>query len=86
MKKIAVDIVILFSDEINNKIIELNEKLISNTSPFKLNKKDCFPHISLCMTSINGDDLVNIKSIISNLNKDFLPFNLSASKVVINDI
>lgn len=58
MTKIAIDIVLLPPEEIMNKAIEINQQLADDG--IKLNKKDCLPHISLCMGVISEEDLPEI--------------------------
>ena len=50
MSKIAIDAVLLPSDEVAARAIEANKEL-AKQSPGKivLDKKDCLPHISLAM-------------------------------------
>ena len=47
MSKIAIDIVLIPPRTIMDKAIEINNQFVDD--PIKLNRKNCLPHISLCM-------------------------------------
>ncbi len=78
MWKIAIDIVLLPSDEMMNKAIELNKKIALPEKPdFELNKTDCIPHITLSMSCIEESNLDKIKNILSDISKSYSSFNLT---------
>jgi 2'-5' RNA ligase len=79
MPKIAIDIVLLPSEEIINKAIEINKKL--KDDPIQLNKINCLPHISLCMGLMNEKNFEKIKKIIFEISKDFSKLNLTINKI-----
>ena len=65
MAKIAVDIVLLPSEEVANKAIEANNRLLEQySSQIILDKDNCLPHISLAMGCIDPRDIANIDKII----------------------
>lgn len=86
MKKIAINIVLLPSEKMMDKAIELNNKLISNSKPVKLNKENCLPHISLCMASVDKDKLSEFKLILDRISKQFTELSLNISKLVVDSI
>jgi hypothetical protein len=86
MNKIAVDIVLFPSVEIIEKSIKLNKDLISDFKPVKLNNENCFPHISLCMGSIESNDLDKAELILNKISKDFKALKLTISKFVVDSL
>ena len=59
MNKIAVDVVLLPSDEMTDRAIRANTELVEKFgSEIVLNKKNCLPHISLAMGCINERDVL----------------------------
>jgi mannose-6-phosphate isomerase-like protein (cupin superfamily) len=58
MGQIAVDVVLLPDEAMTSQAIELNRRLITNSRPeMVLSRKDCLPHISLAMGSIDEADV-----------------------------
>lgn len=87
MNKIAVDIVLLPSEEMMDKAIDLNKKLLKNydnipaSTGIILNKEKCFPHISLAMGVIDKNEILNINQILHNISKEFSIMNLNAISI-----
>jgi len=83
MVKIAIDIVLLPSDEIMDKVVAMSNDLFkeTNNDTIILNKKDCLPHVSLAMGCINEGDLPKIEKILKDISSRFKPFNLKFTKV-----
>jgi len=69
--RMAVDIVLLPSQEMMDKAIEANRKLRSRRpDKIGLNKVDCLPHISLAMGCIDETDVPNIEKALGTIAKD----------------
>ena len=67
-KKIAVDLVLLPSEEMTAEAIGLNETLSATTSgKIVLNRDDCLPHISLAMGCIEKADLPEITEVLREI-------------------
>ena len=79
MSKIAIDIALLPPEEIMDKAIEINNQLAGDL--IKLNKKSCLPHISLCMGVAKEENLLKIKEVINEIEKDFSELSLTVSKI-----
>jgi 2'-5' RNA ligase len=79
MAKIAIDVVLLPPEEIMDQAIEINKKL--KDDPIQLNKKNCLPHISLCMGLMDQKDFEKIKKILLDISKDFSGLNLNINKI-----
>ncbi|MEK6756422.1 MAG: 2'-5' RNA ligase family protein [Bacteroidota bacterium] len=78
MAKIAVDIVLLPSEEMMDKAIEANRELLKQcTDKITLNKKDCLPHISLAMGCIEETDIANIEKTLRAVARNHPPGPLS---------
>jgi hypothetical protein len=61
MAKIAVDVVLLPSDEMAEKAIAANKELLKQNAPeIVLDKESCLPHISLAMGCIAEKDIEDI--------------------------
>jgi len=79
MTKIAVDVVLLPSDQMMDRAIEINKELITeNEDIIALHKEKCLPHISLCMGCIEEDKIPEIKNILDEITSGFSPFRLQA--------
>jgi len=79
MEKIAIDVVLLPSEEMMNKAIEINKELLKDyEGKIILDKEKCLPHISLCMGCIEEDKIPEIKSILDEISTEFSQFNLQA--------
>ena len=71
MSKIAVDIVLLPSDEMMDRVIEANAELVERfDSEIVLNKENCLPHISLAMGGIEETDIASIKKVLELIAKE----------------
>ncbi len=79
MAKIAIDVVLLPPEEIMNKAIEINKKLVDD--PIKLNKESCLPHISLCMGTIEEKSLPKIKETIDKIASSFPKLSLTINEI-----
>lgn len=74
MAKIAVDIVLLPSEEMMDKAIEANRELLKQcTDKITLNKKDCLPHISLAMGCIEETDIANVEKTLRAVARNHPP-------------
>jgi len=68
MGKIAVDVVLLPSQEATNQAIEANTRLSKqNSDQIILDKKSCLPHISLAMGCMNEQDIPIIEKILHTI-------------------
>ncbi len=82
MTKIAVDVVLLPSDEMMDKAINANAELVEKFgSEIVLNKKNCLPHISLAMGCIEERDIPSIEKVLEPIVKEYTPENLTVSSV-----
>ena len=82
MAKIAIDVVLLPSEVMADKAIEMNRELLkSNDRKIVLHKENCLPHISLCMGIIQKEDLTAVKSNLESIVKGFSPFQLIAEDI-----
>jgi hypothetical protein len=79
MAKLAIDIVLLPSEEMMNNAVDLNKKLLKINEPkIVLHKESCLPHISLCMGCIDEDNIPEIKHRLHEISSDFTPLRLQA--------
>ncbi|PWJ33688.1 hypothetical protein [Sediminitomix flava] len=65
---IAIDIVMLLPEELADKAIQVNQSLPNIKGQYRLNKKSCFPHITIGMGVIEEENLTALKSELSLLN------------------
>jgi len=78
MAKIAVDVVLLPSEEVTNQAIEANKGLLEQyADPIILDKENCLPHISLAMGCINERYTTNIEKILKTIAEKYNPGQLS---------
>ena len=71
-RKIAVDVVLLPSDEMTERAIELNRELLEDSNNrIVLNKTDCLPHISLAMGCIEQKDISTISDILEDIAEEY---------------
>ncbi|MCP4256405.1 MAG: hypothetical protein GY774_02635 [Planctomycetes bacterium] len=71
MAKIAVDIVLLPSEEMTDKAIAANKELLKHyTAKIVLDKENCLPHISLAMGCIEEKDIGKIDEILKTITKE----------------
>ena len=62
MAKLAVDVVLLPSEEMADKAIAANKELLKQyADKIVLDKENCLPHISLAMGCIDEKDIAEIK-------------------------
>ncbi|UCF15876.1 MAG: hypothetical protein JSW59_00150 [Phycisphaerales bacterium] len=77
MSRIAVDVVLLPSDEVADRAIEANRQLLKQCpNKIVLDRENCLPHISLAMGCINHSDITNIGSILRELTEKHPPAEL----------
>jgi len=87
MNKIAVDIVLLPSEKMMDKAIDLNKKLLKNyynipaSAGTILNKENCLPHISLAMGVIDKNEVFNINEVLNNISQQFYLLHLKAINI-----
>lgn len=68
MSRIAVDVVLLPPDEIMDRAIQANAKLVERSGDrIVLNKEDCLPHISLAMGCIDESDIPPVERILKSI-------------------
>ena len=85
MVKIAVDAVLLPSDEMMDKAIEINQRLIEqNSDNIVLNKTNCLPHISLAMGAIDKSNIREIGDILLEIAQKYSFKRLIATDFSIN--
>jgi len=78
MVKIAVDVVLLPSQEMMDSAIEANGKLLEQRAGgITLDKESCLPHISLAMGCMDKRDIANIKKILQIVAKNHSPGRLT---------
>jgi 2'-5' RNA ligase len=77
MAKIAVDVVLLPSQEMTDKTIEANRGLLKQcANKIVLDKDDCLPHISLAMGCIDESDIADIEKILQKVAEKYSPGQL----------
>ncbi len=70
MADIAIDVVLLPSDEMMDKAIEANRELLKQcTEKIILSKESCLPHISLAMGCIDERDIADIETVLQAIAK-----------------
>ncbi len=70
MAEIAIDVVLLPSDEIMDKAIEANRELLKQCAEkIILSKENCLPHISLAMGCIDERDIADIETVLQAIAK-----------------
>jgi len=68
MVKIAVDVVLLPSEEVTNQAIEANKGLLKQYADrIILDKENCLPHISLAMGCMDEQDIANIDAFVKSM-------------------
>jgi 2'-5' RNA ligase len=66
MGRIAVDVVLLPDEDMTNRAIELNAKLVEEFGrKIVLHKENCLPHISLAMGCIDVRDIGAIEKVLA---------------------
>jgi len=82
MSKIAVDAVLLPSDEMMDKAIQANTELVERFgSEIVLNKENCLPHISLAMGCIDELDIASIEGLLETIARESLLGDLTISGI-----
>ncbi len=82
MSKIAVDVVLLPSDEMTDKAIRANAELVEKFgSEIVLNKENCLPHISLAMGCIDERDISSIEKVLKLIAGESPLGNLTISNI-----
>jgi 2'-5' RNA ligase len=78
MVKMAVDVVLLPSERMTNKVIQANCMLLNQCADqIILDKENCLPHVSLAMGCIDERDITDIEIILQTIAKNFPPGQLS---------
>ena len=82
-KKIAIDIVLLLSDEMNKMACELSAKIIPSKDfkEYVLDNLNYFPHISLLMGTAKENEITSIRENILPILKKYLPLTVTFTKV-----
>jgi 2'-5' RNA ligase len=71
MAKIAVDVVLLPSEEMTDRAIEANAELVEKGGrEIVLNKESCLPHISLAMGCIVEEDIASVEKVLESVAKE----------------
>ena len=74
---IAVDVILLPSEDMMDKAIEVNRKLLEiSDNEIRLNKVNCLPHITLAMGCVRKEDIEEIDKILENLTDKFKTLHL----------
>ena len=82
MPKLAVDIVLLPSEAMMDRAIDLNRLLLGHSNQgIILNKKDCLPHISLAMGCIEEEAVAPIHAVLAETAQQFPLLDLCAACV-----
>jgi 2'-5' RNA ligase len=82
MNKIAVDVVLLPSDEMTDKAIRANAELVEKFgSEIVLSKDNCLPHISLAMGCIDERDIPHIEKVLELIVGESPLGNLTISNI-----
>jgi len=79
MAEIAVDVVLLPSEEMADKAIAANKELLKQCADkIVLDKESCLPHISLAMGCIDERDIADIEKVLQTIAKQCSLGQLSA--------
>jgi len=77
MAKIAVDVELLPSEEVTNRAIEANKRLLKQYSDrIILDKENCLPHISLAMGCMDEQNIPDIEKIQHKIAEKYHPGQL----------
>ena len=84
MNKLAVDVVLLPPNEINNQAILINKSLNPKEGEVVFENGDMLPHISLLMGVLDASRQKDAETLIKNVSKKFtaLPLEISGIDVV----
>jgi hypothetical protein len=85
MAKIAINIVLLTDKNTSDKITYCNSQLQTSKESFTLGPKQCIPHASLAMGSIEEKDLSELRGILTRISITNSPLKLQALKLVQDD-
>ena len=70
MSKIAIDVVLLPSEEITDRAVAANRELLKQyPDKIILNKENCLPHISLAMGCIDQTQISDAEEILNLIEK-----------------
>lgn len=84
MTKIAVDVVLLPSQEVTSQAIEANKRLLKQYADrIILDKKSCLPHISLAMGCMEEKDIPDIEKILYKIAGKYEPGLLNIAGISI---
>lgn len=82
MAKIAVDVVLLPSQEMMDEAIEANRALSGQwTDKITLNRTDCLPHISLAMGCIEETDVAKVGKTLLTVARSYPPGPLTVGGI-----
>jgi 2'-5' RNA ligase len=71
MGRKAVDVVLLPTEAMMDRVIEVNRKLIEKSDKkIVLNKKNCLPHISLAMGCVDESDIAAIGKVLQTIARE----------------
>ena len=71
MGRKAVDVVLLPTEAMMDRVIEVNRKLIEKSDKkIVLNKKNCLPHISLAMGCVDESDIAAIEKVLQTIARE----------------
>ena len=77
MGRIAIDVVLLLSEDMADEVIAANRVLVERFgSEIVLNKTDCLPHVSLAMGGINEGGIEAIGEVLERLAREQDPGEL----------
>jgi len=78
MVKMAVDVVLLPSEQMTNKAIQANSRLLDQcANQIILDKENYLPHVSLAMGCIDEQDITDIEKILQTIADKYPPGQLS---------
>jgi 2'-5' RNA ligase len=82
MAQIAVDVVLIPSEEMTNTAIEANRELLKkNPEKIILDREKCLPHISLAMGCIDQKQNADIEKILQKIAEEFFICSLRIAGV-----
>lgn len=78
-KKLAIDIVLLFSEETNRILCDLSDKLITplGEKPYILDNTNYIPHISLLMGTAYIEDIEKIEEKVKKVFQKYFPLKIT---------
>jgi hypothetical protein len=82
MPRLAVDIVLLPSEPMTDRVIEVNRELVQRSGKkIVLDRTCCLPHISLCMGVLKEKDLRAVSRILARIAEQTAPLTLTAVRL-----